>query len=174
MQHFIFAPACLQTGQVAGTASSCSASLCWWGQCRKSAQSIVFHNSHIHNRFLCINKKKSLSSHFVVSDVQSPTLTRFDMNVEFDSDLIFLSRSHWLWSCWTSPLCPGGLQRQNMGRTGAGWMLPQPVAVVGRVPGTVIWCKTNNKNHIARDFHSVTAQQLTALCFQSGEHSFTP
>lgn len=47
-----------------------------------------------------------------------------------------------------------------------------PVAVVGRVPGTVI-CTTNNKNHIARDFHSVTAQQVIALYFQSGELSFT-
>lgn len=92
---------------------------------------------------------------------------------EFDSDLIFLSRSHWLWSCWTSLLCPGGLQRQNMGHAGAGRMRPEPVAVVGRVPGTVIWCKTNNKNHIARDFHSVTAQQVTTLCFHSRERSFS-
>lgn len=34
-------------------------------------------------------------------------------------------------------------------------------AVVGRVPGTVIWCTKRNKNHIARDFHSFTAQQMT-------------
>lgn len=40
-------------------------------------------------------------------------------------------------------------------------------AVVGRVPGTVIWCTKNNKNHIARDFHSFTAQQVTRPCYIS-------
>lgn len=42
---------------------------------------------------------------------------------------------------------------------GQGWApgtLATSLAVVGRVPGTVIWCTNINENHIARDFHPYT------------------
>ncbi|KAL6469492.1 hypothetical protein MHYP_G00230160 [Metynnis hypsauchen] len=38
------------------------------------------------------------------------------------------------------------------------------LAVVGRVPGTVIWWTNRNKNHIARDFHPCTALQVLGAC----------
>lgn len=62
-------------------------------------------------------------------------------------------------ACWRSGTGPRKAERCTV---------DLPVAVVGRVPGTVIWCTKENKNHIARDFHSFTVQQVTDLYFRCG------
>lgn len=69
---------------------------------------------------------------------------------------------------WSPGGCLEKIQRAEKGREVQGGSSLCPPAVVGRVPGTVIWCTKRNKNHIARDFHSFTAQQVTALYFHSG------
>lgn len=50
---------------------------------------------------------------------------------------------------------------------GQGWApgtLATSLAVVGRVPGTVIWCTNINENHIARDFHPFTCSSPGGVC----------
>lgn len=69
-------------------------------------------------------------------------------------------RSQVLHSC-CGKKASGAHEDVTLQRAGEGGCNLSISAVVGRVPGTVIWCTKRNKNHIARDFHSFTAQLVT-------------
>lgn len=74
-------------------------------------------------------------------------------------------------SDWEQPEDTGGPQlgkhleaAQPRARDGQLAQLATSLAVVGRVPGTVIWWTNINENHIARDFHPFTCSSPGGVC----------